>query len=426
VFSLNVNLARIKILSLLEHVLTVKRGNLVLRLFTLWVMACFSLVASTAALSAQDVAIKGIRFGQNGETTRVVLDLSSGAQPQIFLLSAPNRIVIDFPNSGWDQLKSVPSSGLVAGYRHGLFSSSMYRIVLDLKAPAIINKSFPLPARGGYANRFVIDLKPAAQARFNTAVKATRKNRVKAPLVTATVATPPRKRKDGKRVIVVDAGHGGVDPGTLGRGGANEKTITLKISKAIKRQLESTGRYKVYLTRSKDIYIPHRRRFGKAKQVGADLFLSIHVDSIKNSKVRGGTVYTLNERASDKEAARLAAKENKSDILAGVDLPENDSEVSNILIELAQRAAMNSSARFAEILVPQMRRQVTMHKRGHRFANLLVLKSPDVPSVLIETGYITNKSDARMLNSKDGARRISRAVTKAVDQYFQTLVAEGR
>jgi len=397
-----------------------------LRLFRLLasLFAVFSIVSGV--VFAQPVSVDSIRFGQNGDTTRFVLDLSKGVQPKIFLLSAPNRIVIDLPNASWNQRENIKPSGVIEGYRHGLFSTEIYRIVLDLKQPAIIHKSFPLPARGGYGNRYVVDIKPAAQRSFNQAVKATRSNRVSTPVVTATIAKPPQRRQDGKRVIVVDPGHGGVDPGTLGRSGANEKTITLKISKAIKRQLEASGRYKVYLTRENDIYIPHRRRFGKAKQLGADLFISIHVDAIKNSRVRGGTVYTLNEKASDKESARLAAKENKSDVLAGVDLAETDNEVSNILIELAQRETMNSSARFAEILVPKMRQQVNMHKRGHRFANLLVLKSPDIPSVLVETGYITNKADARMLNSADGARRISKAINGAVDSYFETLLAQGR
>jgi len=383
-----------------------------------------SIVAGSAA--AQDVSIDGIRFGKNGETTRFVLDISKDIQPKIFLLGSPNRIVVDLPKTSWKQTKTVNPSGVVEGYRHGLFSNDIYRIVLDLKAPATIHKSFPLPARGGYGHRYVIDLKPVKQGAFNAAVTATRANRVSAPVITATVATPPKRRQDGRRVIVVDAGHGGVDPGTLGKRGEQEKKITLNISKVIKRELENTGRYKVYLTRDKDIYIKHRNRFGLARRTGADMFISVHVDAIKNTKVRGGTVYTLNENASDQEAARLAAKENKSDVLAGVDLADTNNEVSNILIELAQRETMNSSARFAEMLVPEMRQQVKMHKRGHRFANFLVLKSLDVPSILLETGYITNRSDVKMLQSRDGPRRIANGLRRALDRYFETLVAQGR
>lgn len=278
-----------------------------------------------------------------------------------------------------------------------------------------------MAARNGYSDRYVIDLKNAGNAEFTSAVAASRIERSRSIPQPVVAPITRAARSDNKRVIVVDAGHGGVDPGTLGRWGANEKVLTLKISREIKKELEATGRYKVYLTRDKDIYIPHRQRFGLARMVNADLFISVHVDAIANSKVRGGTVYTLNERASDKEAARLAAKENKSDILAGVDLAETNNEVSSILIDLAQRETMNSSAEYAEILVPAMRQEVRMHKTGHRFANFLVLKSPDVPSILLESGYQTNRADARMLNSAAGQKKIARAIKKATDRYFETL-----
>ncbi len=160
--------------------------------------------------------------------------------------------------------------------------------------------------------------------------------------------------------------------------------------------------------------------------MNADLFVSVHADSIASSKVRGGTISTLSEKASDREAARLAAKENRSDIIAGLDLAAANDDVSNILIDLAQRETMNLSAQFAETLLPEMRSQVKMLKRGHRYANLLVLKSPDVPSILLETGYLTNREDARMLNSLDGQRRIALALKRGLDKYFQEQSALGR
>ncbi|MBV1901826.1 MAG: N-acetylmuramoyl-L-alanine amidase [Kordiimonadaceae bacterium] len=368
-----------------------------------------------------------IRFGENGDATRFVLDVSGPVKPHIFLLANPSRVVIDMPEVQWQVGRNIKPRGLIAGFRHGLFSSGTYRIVLDLKKPAVVSKAFSLPASERYSDRYVIDLTSAGTAAFTNAVKISRAARLKAVKPITPIA--PQKvvrRTDNKRIVVVDAGHGGVDPGTLGRFGANEKTLTLSISREIKRELEKTGRYKVYLTRNKDIYVPHRRRFALAKRMGADLFVSVHVDAIENSKVRGGTVYTLNERASDREAARLAAKENKSDVLAGVDLADTNDEVSSILIDLAQRETMNASAQFAEILLPEMRKQVRMHKKGHRFANLLVLKSPDVPSILLETGYQTNKADARMLNSRKGQKSISKALRIAADKYFETLVVQGR
>lgn len=388
-----------------------------------WVFAILFVETSLA----QEAQISGLRFGENGKTTRFVLDLSEGVSPRVFLLGNPSRVVIDLPEVKWHVHSNPKALGVVAGYRHGLFSSDTYRIVLDLEKDAIIEKSFSLPARNGYSDRYVIDLVRANAVTFAEAVKTSRTARVNSETSPTPVAsTPPVRNQGDKRIVVVDAGHGGVDPGTLGRFGSNEKILTLSISREIKRELEATGRYKVFLTRDKDIYIPHRQRFGLARNVGADLFISVHVDAISNASVRGGTVYTLNETASDKEAARLAAKENKSDILAGVDLAETNSEVSSILIDLAQRETMNSSAEYAEILVPAMRREVRMHKKAHRFANLLVLKSPDVPSILLETGYQTNRSDAAMLNSTDGQRRISRAIRVATDQYFETLMAQGR
>ncbi|MFC3050946.1 N-acetylmuramoyl-L-alanine amidase [Kordiimonas pumila] len=374
---------------------------------------------------AENTNISGVRFGQNGADTRFVIDMSGQVEPNIFLLANPSRVVIDLPNGSWEKDNNTKPTGVVEGYRHGLFSPGIYRIVLDLKQPAILAKSFSLPASGGYGDRYVIDLRPATDSSFAEAVTSSKHER---PTPRDVVPDTPERvsRSNGKRIVVVDAGHGGVDPGTLGRSGENEKTLTLKISKQIKADLERTGRYQVYLTRDKDIYIPHRQRFGLAKAVNADLFISVHVDAIADPDVRGGTVYTLNENASDKEAGRLARMENKSDIIAGVDLAETNNEVTSILIELAQRETMNASAQYAEILLAEMRSQVHMHKRGHRFANLLVLKSPDVPSVLIETGYITNKIDARMLASTDGQKRIAKAVARATDQYFATLVAQGR
>jgi len=399
-----------------------------LRFLTVLLFKLLILLSVTQAVFAADVAISGVRFGQNGSDTRVVFDMSAGRKPTVFLLANPVRVVIDVPNTSWGADKKTKPVGIVEGYRHGLFSPGVYRIVLDLKQKGVVAKSFSLPANGNYGDRYVIDLRPAEETVFASAVAASREARLKSRPTTPVTNNIPKavNNTSGKRVVVVDPGHGGVDPGTLGRSGENEKTLTLKISKAIKKHLEATGRYQVYLTRTKDIYIPHRRRFDLAKRVNADLFLSIHVDAIANTKVRGGTVYTLNEKASDKEAARLARKENKSDIIAGVDLADTNNEVTNILIELAQRETMNSSAQYAEILVPEMRNEVHMHKRGHRFANFLVLKSPDVPSVLIETGYITNRKDAKMLSSSAGQKSIARAVTKATDKYFSTLVAQGR
>lgn len=386
----------------------------------------FGLILASSAVFAKDIDISGLRFGQDGNVTRFVLDVSEQAKPGIFLLADPYRVVIDLPEANWHASDKVTAVGAVEGFRHGLFSPGIYRIVLDLNRPATVKKSFHLSPRGGYGHRLVVDLEASSRSHFMAAVRESKKSRP----VFAAKETPdvvsPRRRVSGKRVIVIDPGHGGPDPGNLGVIGVHEKVVVLKIARAVRQELEASGRYDVRMTRDRDIFWPVRERFRIARRHGADLFISIHADSISKPNVSGASVYNLSETASDKEAARLAARENKSDVIAGVNLDTADDEVSSILIELAQRETMNFSAQFASILVSELERDVPMLKRGHRFANLGVLKAPDVPSVLLEAGYLTNKQNARFLNSADGQRRIARAVRRAIDRYFEQMVALGR
>ncbi len=395
------------------------------RLQLLFLVLSFALGGSSA-LFAKDIDISGIRFGQNGNVTRFVLDVSEKANPSIFLLADPYRVVIDLPEADWRTSDKVTGAGAIEGFRHGLFAPGIYRIVLDLKAPAVVKNSFHLAPKGGYGHRLVIDLESASRTQFLAAVKNSKTSRP----VMVSKATPdvvsPRRSVTGKRIIVIDAGHGGPDPGNLGVIGVHEKVIVLAIARAVRDELKATGRYDVRMTRDRDIFWPVRERFRIARRHGADLFISIHADSISKPNVSGASVYNLSETASDKEAARLAARENKSDVIAGVNLDQADDEVSSILIDLAQRETMNFSAQFAAILVSELERDVPMLKRGHRFANLGVLKAPDVPSVLLEAGYLTNKQNARFLNSRDGQRRIAKAVRRAIDRYFEQMVALGR
>lgn len=377
------------------------------------------------AVSAVDVA--GVRFGQNGETTRFVLDLSGDTKPAIFLLADPYRIVIDLPDVAWSGGDSVRSLGLVDGYRHGLFTDGIYRIVLDLKQPAVVSNAFALPAANGRNRRYVVDIKPSARSEFLAAVTASKAQRSQyTSRVTDAPAVSNSRRRDGKHIIVLDPGHGGVDPGNLGVIGVHEKVITLNLARAIRDELNRTGRYEVHLTRDRDIFYKVRERFQIARRYNADLFISIHADSIKNPRVRGGSVYNLSEKASDREAERLAARENKADLIAGVNLDVVEDDVSGILIELAQRETMNYSAQFAKILVDEMRGEVPTLERAHRFANLGVLKAPDVPSVLLEAGYLTNRSNAQFLNSKRGQKLIAVSARRAIDKYFSSVVMQSR
>jgi N-acetylmuramoyl-L-alanine amidase len=220
-----------------------------------------------------------------------------------------------------------------------------------------------------------------------------------------------------KPLIVIDPGHGGIDPGALGNG-TKEKTITLAVAKALQTELEATGRFRAVLTRDKDVFLPLRDRFRVARESGAELFISLHADSHANAKTRGASVYTLSEKASDAEAAALAAKENKSDVIAGVDLTHESKVVSGILIDLAQRETINLSARFAKILVGALKNDTLMLGNSHRFAGFAVLKAPDVPSVLLEMGYISSDEDQQLLTSKKHQRKLAKAITKAIGSFF--------
>ena len=238
------------------------------------------------------------------------------------------------------------------------------------------------------------------------------------------------KKRDDRKVIVIDAGHGGVDPGAVSVTGAYEKDITLPMALALKKVLEQDGRYKAVLTRSTDVFLRLRERVEVARASGADLFISLHADSVGSpigaQAVRGASVYTLSEQASDKEAEALATKENKADIIAGVDLGGKSIDVSNILIDLAQRESMNEAARFAALLVDDLKDVVPVLDRSHRFAGFAVLKAPDIPSVLIEMGYLSNRADEQRLRSDAQRAKLAAAMRQAVDSFFANRQAKAQ
>ncbi len=219
-------------------------------------------------------------------------------------------------------------------------------------------------------------------------------------------------------VVVIDPGHGGADPGAIGVNGVMEKTLTLAVALELRRLLESTGRYRVALTRSDDEYVGLRERIARARAARGDLFLSLHADSVGRPHTRGASVYTLSERASDAEAERLATKENKADIIAGADLGEHDAVVATILIDLAQRGTKNKAVGFADLVAEEIGAVTPLLRRHRRFAGFAVLKAPDIPSVLIELGYLSNATDARKLASAAHQQQMVRAIARAVDRYF--------
>lgn len=441
------------------------------------------LAVATPQGFAADAEVTDIRVGKQGLSTRIVVDLDRSVSAKVFTLAGPARLVIDLPEVGWRlPQRPLPANiGVLARLRYGLFQPGNSRIVVDLNQPSRVHDAISLPGAGGQPDRLVIDMARAtgkaflesvagpplvvrgSETRIVSAEPAPRKPTARKVPPKSTIAVPKKptlpvtappklaptslqKKLAGqsklaslrvpkkpplpgtakKRIIVIDPGHGGVDPGAIGVSGIYEKHLTLAAARDLKKFLEGTGRFKVYLTRDRDIFIRLRGRIEKARDQKADLFISLHADTIRNQKVRGLSLYTLSERASDKEAGELAERENKADLIAGIDLTNESAEVTNILIDLAQRETMNQSAKLAALLVDELKSRVKTLRNPHRFAGFAVLKAPDIPSVLIELGFISNKDDERALRSKSHRRKLAQSIAGAVDRYFAKIESASR
>lgn len=418
--------------------------------------------------------IEGIRTGLGAGGTRITVDLATKSDFRIFHLANPYRIVLDLPPSKWVAAKSgLMSGGLVRGYRSGVLEDGLTRVIFDLGRAATVSNAVLLAKSSFEKNRVVIDLTPSSANLFNArlpqiygsreigAVKpapapvssyAREQNRIVREAVvpnedsdvtgeiTGTVKTrepvsnarapenrtaaPISRKQTRKYVVVIDAGHGGEDPGALGRNGVVEKRITLAVAKELERQLSETGRYRAVLTRSTDKYIKLRERVAIAKRAKADLFISIHADKIDRTGVRGASIYTLSQNASDNETARLADQENNSGVVAGVDLANESQDVADILLDLAMREKMNESKLFAKYLDQAFRdKSIRLLPNSHRAAGFAVLKAPDVPAALIETGFLSNPEEAKLLSTSAFQRRIASAMLDGIDAYFRKIQA---
>jgi N-acetylmuramoyl-L-alanine amidase len=417
--------------------------------------------------AAGETTVTGIWLTQTAGATRLILQLSRRLEHRVYFLAEPMRAVVDLPAVQWKiSGGEVAPSGLVAGLRYGAFDAQTGRLVLDLAQPVRLREArYDLPTGGRTGQRLTLDFErtspesfaqgvqpwsvsgvlramqasapaePAAAARPapapTAAAPAPLQQALVAPRPTAPSVAPPAavappraapgRAAQAKPNIVLDPGHGGVDPGAIGASGTHEKEITLAMAREIRRQLEQTGRYRVHLTRDEDTFVRLRERISIARQRDADLFMSIHADSMGNgnSATRGASIYTLSENASDAEAAGLAARENRADIIAGVDLTRENKDVTSILIDLAQRETMNHSIVFARKLVQEMGREVQLlPSNPHRFAGFAVLRAPDVPSVLIELGYLSNRDDEQLLNRPHHRAKVATGIVRAVDAYF--------
>nr|WP_210272707.1 N-acetylmuramoyl-L-alanine amidase [Chthonobacter rhizosphaerae] len=367
----------------------------------------------------------------DGERTRFILDLSTSVEISAFTLADPWRVVVDLPEIDFKlpDDAGLTGRGLVTGWRYGLFARGRSRLVLDAAAPVRIDGAFVLKGGDGAAARLVVDLVRTTPADFEAALQKTALTREASNAVPVTkgdrlVQSGPSRARP---LIMLDPGHGGVDAGTIASSGVKEKDVVLTFAFELKKRLEETGKVDVAMTRSDDTFIPLRERVRLAREGAADLFVSIHADSVREDFVRGATVYTLSEKASDRAAEALAVKENAADAVAGLEMePAEADEVSDILVDLTRRETQTFSLSFANALVGELSNTTRMIRNPHRSAGFWVLRAPDVPSVLLEIGYLSNTQDEKLLTSEDWRNKVADAVGTAVMRFLGPKIAAGQ
>ncbi len=400
-------------------------------------------------------AITGLRLGQvdvHGQSgLRIVVEMNARPQTRLLLLDSPWRLAIDSPSTDWES-RLLPAGDLArapaSGYRFGHPTPDIGRLVIELDTPAAPVRAFILqPAEDGSVGyRFVVDLIDGGPTRFAVARQALAKSRFQPEERPATPATisplasvalpasrPDRALQSGPKaapdqrpktfIVAIDAGHGGKDPGALGKRGTREKDITLKAAKMLAEELRKSAHITPILIRDSDRFYKLRTRIKRARDKQADIFVSLHADSAPNTKARGISVFSLSDTASDKEAAYLAKRENKADLIGGPDLDGEDPVAANALLRMFQRESMNESAKLATVILSNIKDLPGGDKRGHRFAGFAVLKSPDIPSILVEMGFLSNRQDEKNLRDDSYLRGLSKRLARAISRYLENAAS---
>jgi N-acetylmuramoyl-L-alanine amidase len=367
------------------------------------------------------------RLGGDESQTRFVMDLSHKIDIRAFTLADPYRVVLDIPQIVFRLPPKTGESGrgLIKAFRFGLVMQGGSRVVFDLVKPARIEKAFVVDATDSAPARLVLELVATDRESFLRRIAAESvPERSDLPHASGAVA----KSNDPRPVVVLDPGHGGIDTGTKGPNGEEEKDIVLDFAQRLRDRLDKAGKYRVVMTRTDDTFVPLGDRVRIARDAGAALFVSIHADSLprREGDAQGATIYTLSETATDSEAARLAEKENRADVIAGVDLKSEPDDVADILIDLAERETKSFSVQFAHKLLGDMKGVTRLHKTPLKSAGFRVLRAPDVPSVLVELGYVSNRADLQSLLSDSWRNRTADAIAHAIDSYLSTHVAGAR
>jgi N-acetylmuramoyl-L-alanine amidase len=376
-------------------------------------------------------AATDVRIGGDEAQTRFVMDLSRKIDLRAFTLADPYRVVLDIPQVTFQLPAKAGETGrgLIKAFRFGLMMPGGSRIVIDLTKPVRLDKAFVVDAAAGAPARLVLDLTPTDRDSFlRKAAADTKQAAAEQPPPSTRVEPPAADSGDDRPLVVLDPGHGGLDTGTKGPNGEMEKNIVLDFAQRLRDRIEKTGKYRVLQTRTDDTFIPLGERVHMARNAHAALFVSIHADSLpkKEGDAQGATVYTLSDTATDSEAARLAEQENRADVIAGVDLKDEPDDVAGILLDLVQRETKTFSVQFAHRLVGDMKGATRMYKNPLKSAGFKVLRAPDVPSVLVELGYVSNKEDLQSLLSETWRDRTAAAIAQAIDGYLSAHVAGTR
>ncbi len=372
-------------------------------------MAAAVVLFACPALAAAPVVIKDVRLSSGPDSTRIVFDVSGKLAPSVSVLHDPERVVIDLPNA---QFKSkafaLPGGqGVAKTLRAATTDKKSQRVVIDV-SQAVEPRSFHVPPGGPSGHRIVLDLLPIATAAATPIVPA-------APKVVKSLPV----NADRDIVIAIDAGHGGEDPGASGRRGTREKDVTLAIARRLKERIDNEPGMRAVLTRDGDYFLPLRDRINRARKQQADMFVSVHADAVRDRSVRGSSVYVLSARGASNEAAKwLADQENAADLIGGISLDGKDDVLKSVLLDLSQGASMSASTEAADKVLEQLDRIGNVHKQSVQNAGFVVLKSPDIPSMLVETAFISNVEEEARLGDPRHQQRLAEAIHAGVRSYF--------
>jgi N-acetylmuramoyl-L-alanine amidase len=370
------------------------------------------------AVAADTIRVHGYKMAGDASRVRIVLQMESEPQVRWTLMRGPHRLVLDLPGTtlALDPKEAAPR-GLVTGVRYGQLDAGVSRLILSTEGPFRVEGLDILPNESSPGHRLVADLVATSETEFEAALAEQIETTGSTAASKSDRLGQPGQPQAKPFTIVIDPGHGGIDSGAEGSGGTLEKAVTLNFSRELRDHLARDARLKVHLTRDDDTFLRLDERVRIARQHGADLFISVHADTIKYKGIRGATVYTVSDQASDADAAALAARENLSDELAGMAVEDSDHAVSDILMDLVRRETHSFSIRFARTLLGELSAQVEMIKNPHRFAGFKVLKAPDVPSVLLELGYLSNKDDEQQFQSAEWRAKAIGSIGEAIADF---------